>query len=73
MNNFEFSLPTNVCFGRGAIGKSIDYIKKWAKAKAFLDNTTKSMAWFLFNQVIARFGHPLVHKASTSQMKPLTH
>ena len=32
---------------------------KWAEAKALPDNTAKSTAWFLFDQVIARFGCPL--------------
>lgn len=38
---------------------AIDYVTKWAKAKALLDNIAKSIAWFLFDQVIARFGCPL--------------
>ena len=36
-----------------------DYVTKWAEAKALPDNTAKSTAWFLFDQVIARFGCPL--------------
>ena len=36
-----------------------DYVTKWAEAKALPDNTAKSTAWFLYDQVIARFGCPL--------------
>ena len=36
-----------------------DYVTKWAEAKALPDNTAKSIAWFLFDQVISRFGCPL--------------
>ena len=36
-----------------------DYVTKWAEAKDLPDNMTKSIAWFLFDQVIARFGCPL--------------
>ena len=36
-----------------------DYVTKWVEAKALHDNTAKSTAWFLFNQVISRFGFPL--------------
>lgn len=32
---------------------------KWAKAKALPNNTAKSIAWFLFEQVIFKFGYPL--------------
>lgn len=29
MNNFEFSLPTRICFGRGMLDKTIDYVKAY--------------------------------------------
>ena len=38
---------------------AIAYVTKWAEAKALPNNTAKSTAWFLFDQVIARFGCPL--------------
>ena len=38
---------------------AIDYVTKWAKAKALLDNTAKSAAWFLYDNVIPHFGCPL--------------
>lgn len=36
-----------------------DYVTKWAEAKALPDNSAKSTAWFVFEQIIARFGCPL--------------
>ena len=36
-----------------------NYVTKWAEAKPLPDNTAKSTAWFLYDQVISRFGCPL--------------
>ena len=37
----------------------MDYVTKWAEAKALPNNIAKSTAWFFYDQVIARFGCPL--------------
>jgi hypothetical protein len=37
---------------------TIDYTTKWAKARAFKDNTTKKIAMFIYENIITRFGCP---------------
>jgi hypothetical protein len=38
---------------------AIDYTTKWAKAKAFTNNTTTISTWFIYEHVITKFGCPL--------------
>jgi hypothetical protein len=35
---------------------AIDYTTKWVKAKAFCDNMAKSIAKFIYEQIITHFG-----------------
>jgi hypothetical protein len=45
-------------WGHGYIIVAVDYFTKWAEAMPTFDNTGKTVALFLFNHVIARFGVP---------------
>ena len=36
-----------------------DYTTKWVEARALKDNTSKSIAKFLFEEIITKFGCPL--------------
>jgi hypothetical protein len=44
--------------GHGYIIVVVDYFTKWAEAMPRFDNNRKTIALFLFNHVIARFGVP---------------
>ena len=37
---------------------TVEYFTKWIEAMPAFDNMTKTVAYFLFNKVITRFGIP---------------
>jgi hypothetical protein len=44
--------------GHGYIIVAVDYFMKWAEAMPKFDNTRNTVALFIFNHIIARFGVP---------------
>jgi transposase InsO family protein len=46
--------------GHGYIIVAIDYFTKWAEAMSTFDNIGNTVALFIFNHIIARFGVPQV-------------
>ena len=38
---------------------AIDYVTKWVEVVALKDNSAKSTAWFIYDNIICRFGCPL--------------
>jgi transposase InsO family protein len=44
--------------GHGYIIVAVDYFTKWVEAMPTFDNTEKTVALFLFNHIVTRFGVP---------------
>jgi transposase InsO family protein len=44
--------------GHGHIILAVDYFTKWVEAMSTFDNTRKTSALFIFNNIITRFGVP---------------